>query len=309
MSYEFETRPLSDVLGVEVIGLDLARPLPEKTARDLYSLWLDQGVLLFRDADIDADALVGLARVFGTPQPHPITAIRVEGRPEVSWLSNKNKELTPVYYKAGKALNYVIPWHTDLMYEEVPARGNVLRALVVPAEGGQTGFIDISKTYEALPEDVKRRIEGMEILFTFRTSPCEAKFDRDEELVPPSSETMAVHQTLFPDFPMKAHPLVLEHPETGRKALNVSPFIAERIVGLEEQESFELLSYLIAHSTRECFAFWHDWRPHDILIGDNLRTMHAVRGVPPHFDRLLQRVALQGIVRTGRVYTDERTAA
>ncbi len=295
----FETRELSDKLGLEVLGLDPGG-IDDQQQQLLRDMFWKAGALLFRNLQITPEVLHALSSVFGGAQLYPIPSVRIEGLPEVGVLATNQADLTPVYLKAGKPLKYVIPWHADCMFYETPTAGNMLYALQVPEEGGQTGLIDTCKTYAALTEDIKRRIEGLEIICRFRTTPYLMKFGRDPDLKPPLDQDIAAHEEYFPEFTDKVHPLVLKHPITGSKCLNINPFVAEGLLGIDKPEGDQLLEQLISHSTTEQFSYFHDWQAGDLLVFDNYRMLHSVKGVPPQYERLLHSVVLRGDVKTGR---------
>jgi len=296
----FQTRAFSDKLGLEVLGLERPEEIGEEQKRFLHDLFLEAGALLFRGLDITPQALNALSEVFGTAQHYPIPSVRIDGLPEVGVLATNKADLTPTYLQGGRELKYVIPWHADCMFYETPSAGNMLYALQVPEEGGQTGLIDTCQTYAALSDEMKQKIEELEIVCRFRTSPFFMKFGRDRDLQPPSRQTLTAHGEYFPEFTDKVHPVVLEHPLTGRRCLNVNPFVAEGLLGIEKSEGDRLLEELIAYSTTDRFAYFHDWQPGDLLVFDNYRMLHSVKGVPPEYERLLHSVVLQGEARTGR---------
>jgi taurine dioxygenase len=120
---------------------------------------------------------------------------------------------------------------------------------------------------------------------------------------------LTAHEEYFPEFTDKVHPVVLEHPLTGRKCLNINPFVAEGLLGIEKGEGDLLLEELIAHSTRDRFAYFHEWRAGDLLVFDNYRMLHSVKGVPPQYERLLHSVVLEGGARTGRELASTRPSA
>ena len=295
-----ETHRFSDKLGLEVRGLERPEDIDEGGRRFLRELFLEAGALLFRDLQLTPEVLASLSGVFGKAQLYPIPSVRIDGLPEVGVLATNQSDLTPTYVQRGRELKYVIPWHADCMFYETPSAGNMLYALEVPEEGGQTGLIDTCRTYEALSDDMKSRVQGLEIVCRFRTSPFFMKFGRDPDLRPPSRQTLDAHEDYFPEFSDKVHPVVLEHPVTGRRCLNVNPFVAEGLLGIEQGEGDRLLEELIAHSTSDRFAYFHEWRPGDLLVFDNYRMLHSVKGVPPRYERLLHSVVLEGDARTGR---------
>ncbi|MDB3855912.1 TauD/TfdA family dioxygenase [Halieaceae bacterium] len=295
----FEIRKLSDKLGLEVLGLD-AGAIDSGQQLFLRDLFWKTGALLFKNLHITPQQMHGLSDIFGGAQLYPIPSVRIEGLPEVGVLATNHADLTPVYLKAGQPLKYVIPWHADCMFYETPTAGNMLYALQVPEEGGQTGLIDTVRTYQMLSEDMKKSIDDLEIICRFRTTPYLMKFGRDLDLQPPTDQNLADHEEYFPEFTDKVHPLVLKHPITGHKCLNVNPFVAEGLVGIDKEEGDMLLEQLISHSTTDQFSYFHDWQAGDLLVFDNYRMLHSVKGVPPQYERLLHSVVLRGDVKTGR---------
>ena len=163
---------------------------------------------------------------------HPIENIRVEGYPELIWLSNrKSDETAPVYHYDGVATVGRIPWHSDLVYTTTPNRGALLRMLEMPYSGGQTGWIDTAAAYDALPETTKQRIEHLEARFSFIADPREMRFGRPN--VERHDETnLEKEKAFYPHFPDTLHPLVWRHPVSGRKALCVSPLHLREVVDL-----------------------------------------------------------------------------
>ena len=295
----FEIRKLSDKLGLEVLGLD-AGAIDSGQQQFLRDLFWKTGAVLFKNLHITPQQMHGLSDIFGGAQLYPIPSVRIEGLPEVGVLATNHADLTPVYLKAGQPLKYVIPWHADCMFYETPTAGNMLYALQVPEEGGQTGLIDTVRTYQTLSEDMKKSIDDLEIICRFRTTPYLMKFGRDLDLQPPTDQNLADHEEYFPEFTDKVHPLVLKHPITGHKCLNVNPFVAEGLVGIDKEEGDMLLEQLISHSTTDQFSYFHDWQAGDLLVFDNYRMLHSVKGVPPQYERLLHSVVLRGDVKTGR---------
>ena len=71
------------------------------------------------------------------------------------------------------------------------------------------------------------------------------------------------------------HPLVRQHAD-GRVSLYVSATYMERIVGLDEGESRELIGQLMKWATQDRFVYRHRWKPHDVLMWDNRWLIHVV---------------------------------
>lgn len=285
----FEVKPLTGTVGKEVIGLDLDQDLSDSVKQDLYDLWLDAGILLFRGMGSSSERQLKLSHCFGEHEVHPIEDIRVEGYPELIWLTNKGKRTAPIYYYDEVPTVGRIPWHTDMVYTTKPGRGALLRMLVKPAQAGETGWIDTAAAYDALPQATKEKIENLKALFQFITEPADMRFGR-----PANVRCASKGDMVFPEFADVAHPLVWTHPESGRKALNVSPLHLRNIIDMDEVEGDALLTQLVAHTQEPRFRYVHDWQVNDMVLWDNWRTQHSAFGHPPEMDRLVHRTTLIG---------------
>jgi alpha-ketoglutarate-dependent taurine dioxygenase len=292
----FDTKPLTDNVGVEVIGLNLDQPLTDAVKQDLYDLWLQAGIVLFRGMGTSPERQLELSRCFGQHEVHPIEDIRVDGYPELIWLANRGKRTAGVYYFDDVPLVSKIPWHTDMIYTTKPGRGALLRMLTMPAQGGETGWVDTAAAYDALPAATQQKLEGLEALFQFILEPNEMRFGRWDNVRKESQGDI-----VFPEFPDVAHPLVWTHPESGRKALNLSPLHLRKILDMDAQEGDALLTELVEHTLNPRFRYVHHWKVNDMMLWDNWRTMHSTSGHPPKTDRLVHRTTLAGDHEFGRL--------
>ena len=154
-------------------------------------------------------------------------------------------------------------WHTDDSYFAMPAKATLLHGIEIPSRGGSTWFCNMHSVYEALPETLRKRIDGMRAIHGYDTPRARNR---------PSARTPQE----IAETPDVEHPLVRTHPETGRKALYLNPNRLDRIVGLERAESDALLDELAAEARKPQHHFGHVWQAGDIVIWDNRATMHRV---------------------------------
>ena len=292
----FQTKPLDAEVGIEILGLDLDRPIDEPTRRALYDTWLEHGILLFRGMGTTVERHLALSRCFGELEVHPVESVRLPGTPEIISLKSTGETEPIVHYIDGEAVAGAIPWHSDLIYTPVPCRGALLRMVHKPAVGGQTGWIDTAAAYEALPEALKARVEGLEARFDFIADICDMRFGR-----PPKLEHGSMGNVEYPELPAVAHPLVWRHPESGRQAIMTSPVHLRSVVGMEATEGDALLEELVAHITDGRFTYIHEWEQDDMVLWDNWRTMHTALGTPPECQREVQRTSIKGEYQTGRL--------
>uniref|UniRef100_UPI003BA9E6DE TauD/TfdA dioxygenase family protein n=1 Tax=Stappia sp. TaxID=1870903 RepID=UPI003BA9E6DE len=262
-----ELVPLAERIGTEVRGIDVTRPIPDAVFERIYKAWLDSTILLIREQEMTPDQHVDFTRRFGEVVSYTRREFAEGGRPEILVLSNRTEEGRPV----GSPVSGRV-WHTDGHYLPAPPAGSMLHAIEVPPEGGDTLFANMFAAWEALPARVKERIEGREVVISrVRSRPYNYP-DR-----PPPTEAQRAE---WRDQPQ---PMVLAHPETGRKALYVGGSVPWHVVGMDEAESAPLVTFLQEFSVLPRFTYRHRWRAGDIILWDNRSAMH--RATPYDMDR------------------------
>ncbi|UUX97696.1 TauD/TfdA dioxygenase family protein [Aquabacterium sp. J223] len=279
----FHIRPLPGSFAAEVVGLDLSRPLSDADFQRLHAAHLQHHVLVFRDLRITPQQQIAFSRRFGPLQIHVLRQFQLPGHPEILVVSNIVENGQPI--GLGDAGHY---WHSDLSYKDKPSLGSMLHAQELPSEGGDTLFADQHAAYDALPDDLKQRLQGLRAEHSYL-----AKY---EELRARSPWRPRLTQAQIDEVPPAVQPVVRTHPETGRKALFVSEHFTTRIVGLPDDQSQALLQRLFAHSTRPEFVYRHQWQPHDMVFWDNRSVLHLAAGCPDHLRRRLNRTTIEGDV-------------
>lgn len=274
---------LGDVLGAEVIGLDLSRPLVAEDFARIHRAHLEHHVLVFRDQQITPAQQVDFSRRFGPLQIHVLSQFALAGHPEILIISNIKEHGQPI--GLGDAGHF---WHSDLSYVEKPSLGSMLHAQELPAEGGDTLFANQHLAWDRLPEHLKTAVQGLRAEHTYLA--------RYEELRARNPWRPALTQEQIDKVRPVVHPVVRTHPENGRKALFVSEHFTTRIVGLPEDESRDLLGQLFAHSTQPSLQYRHAWQPGDIVFWDNRSVTHLAAGTPEHLRRKLYRTTIEGSV-------------
>lgn len=270
-----EFRRMGPQIGVEVTGVDV-KALDAAGFEAIYQAWLDYNVLVVRDQDLAIGDFLSYSRRFGPVVPHPSKSTRHPAVPEITMLgTNKfdaDGNLIDAIYRRGAE-----GWHTDGAYNQQPFKATQLYALAVPSCGGDTRFASGYSAYEALPDRLKQRLEGVKGAFTYggrrRGSPLLDKEDQDWK----------------PVF----HPIIRVHPETGRKSLYFDPGKIVEIVGCESEESDALVPELKAYMIQPDAEYRHKWRKGDIVIWDNRCSYHKAAGdYPPEEDRIHWRVSI-----------------
>lgn len=253
-------RRLSFSVGAEVLGVDLASSVDDRTFAEIRRAFVDHGVLLFRGARIDRERHIAFSRRFGELDRHEsVPRDRDPEHPEILLVTNRP---TPGGGVPPSAYTGQL-WHSDMSFTLAPAMGSLLRGVVVPPVGGDTMFANMVAAYEALSPGMRRMLEPLEAVH----APERKNADR-------SPEWEAENRLINPPV---AQPVVRVHPETGRKALYIGEKV-KRFLGMSEAESRPLLGFLIAHATQPRFTYRHAWRQDDLLLWDNRSTMHVALG-------------------------------
>jgi taurine dioxygenase len=275
--------PTGGGLGAEVRGVDL-RHLAEREFAVIRRAWLDNSVLLFRGQQLDDPELIAFARRFGELDLAPIqeTGRRfVDGLPELYIVSNVLKDGEPIGSLGyGEAV-----WHTDMSYLPDPPMASMLYALEIPSSGGNTEFVNMYSVYDALPSELKLRLEGLRI-----------KHDGTY------NSGGYVRQGVVPtDDPRKApgafHPLVCRHPETGRRMLYLGRRRNAYIEGFDLGASEALLDTLWSYADRGEFTWHNVWKVGDLVLWDNRCTMHRRDPFDAAERRILHRTQIKGQAR------------
>jgi len=278
-----EVHRLGRQIGVEVRGVDV-RTLDDATFAKIYQAWLNYNVLVVPDQTLTIQQFLAYSRRFGRIEPHPSKSTRHPEIPEITLLgTNKfdaeGKLITAIYRRGAEG------WHTDGAYDAEPFKATQLYALAIPSTGGDTFFSNMYAAYDALPERLQRRLQGVNGAFTYggrrKSHALLNEEDRDRA----------------PVF----HPIIRTHNETGRKALYFDPGKILFIEGAEPAESDELIDELTGYMIRPDAEYRHKWRVGDIVIWDNRCSVHKAAGdYPPEQDRIHWRVSIKDYAREAR---------
>jgi taurine dioxygenase len=298
-------------VGAEVIGFEAGREQDPRVRAALYRAWLEHGILLFRNVN-SIERHLELSRCFGDLEIHPFPAVRSELHPLLIEIGGRKRARACVFDGDQIRINR-IGWHRDTAYTPDICKGAMLRMVEVPQHEGETMFADTAKAYDDLPADVKARLEDLEYKGTLRLDPvaqtrpgafwttARPASDLEDPDGPPADAFSSEGQA---NYPSVVHPVVLAHPESGRKCLFISPTYVDHFLGMEPAESEELHRYLVAHLVNPRYVYQHRWAPDEAIVWDNRRFLHAARGNRLGEPRWGLRTTLAGAWRTGR-YFDE----
>jgi taurine dioxygenase len=302
MSFEVAPLPGQDEFGAVVTGLSPDSLSDPRVRKALYDLWIDKGVVVFRDMD-GIDTQLRLSEVFGEPEEHPLLRgvdVPREHKLIIDFEYNARTGEGEVYEVDGEVRGGWLPWHSDLVYVSEINHGGILRPVVLPERGGETGYIDQIAVYESLPAELKQQIEGLNVLYKFHVNSAETKFgQRPDRMVRMSDKALAAtsHASVRA---RSIHPMVYTQEQTGRKVLNVSPWFADAIEGMETEDGDRLLGEVIDYCIRPERAYFHQWKMGDMVLWDNWRMLHHARGTPEGMHRHMSRTTIAGDYGLGR---------
>jgi len=283
-----------------VRGLTREHLRDQENCERLRNLWIDKGVLLFRDGDGSRDMQCELSAVFGELKEFPFVESRSEDHPQLVKIKYYPEDGS-CYEVNGEQIGGWIPWHTDMIYLDQINRGGILRPVQLPSSGGQTGFSDQIAAYDRLPQHLRDRIEGLHVVYTADLNYGNAKFagQQSVKFLRGANSFMKIMERMY-QYPRVLHPLVYTQVETGRKVLNFSPGFADGIYEMGGPKGEALLAELLEYCIDPATTYFHDWQEDDLLLWDNWRVLHCAAGVPPQETRVMERTNISGDYALGR---------
>ena len=257
--------PVTPSFAAEIGDVDLSKEIAPPDVAAVKDAFATYAVLIFPDQHLSQDQHLDFAKHFG-PLETTIALYRKDQplrlRQEFADVSNLNHE-NEVWGKESRQRMFQLGnrlWHTDSSFKRLPARASLLYARSIPAIGGHTEFADERAAYDALADDMKRRLDTLVAEHSIFNSRARLGFtefsDEERQGLPPVPQVVV--RTL---------------PESGRKSLYLASH-AGRILGMPEQDGRALIDALVAHATQRQFVYTHRWRVHDLVIWDNRCTMH-----------------------------------
>jgi taurine dioxygenase len=268
-------QPLSGAVGAEITGVDLGEA-GHNTIAEIRKIWLDRGVIFFRDQDLPPAKFLAVAKQFGEVVEYPFVK-GLDGFPEI----------IPVVKLEHETKNFGGIWHTDTAYLEKPPMATMLVARETPPFGGDTLFANSYLAYETLSDGMKRMLDGL--IGVNKSAKADVTRTR-EDRIKDSGKTAAKKEYV------SEHPVVRTHPETGRKALYVNVGHTAHFKDMTEEESAPLLNYLFQHQTRPEFTCRFSWRPGSVAFWDNRCVLHNPVNDYHGYRRVMHRVTLAGDV-------------
>jgi taurine dioxygenase len=264
----FEALPLSPYIGAEIHGVDLREDLSDAAIAEIRQLLLDHRVIFFRDQDITAEQHIAFAKRFGPLEIHPATP-KDQENPEILRIKHGAK--------SRGSENF---WHSDVTWRAEPSLGSILRAIEVPAVGGDTLFSSMDAAYDALSPAMQEWVCTLTAVHDIsRVFAAKLKTSREE---------------LLAQYPLQEHPVVRTHPETGRRSLYVNTAFTSHIKGLSHKESDWLLQHLYAQAAIVEHQCRFRWQANSIAFWDNRACQHYAASDYFPVVRIMERVTIAG---------------
>ncbi|ANB71763.1 hypothetical protein AYM40_04775 [Paraburkholderia phytofirmans OLGA172] len=284
--------PILPRFGAEISGVDISAPLDATVQAELLRAASTWGVCVFRQTNLDNDAHIAFSRIFGQLELAPIRPDKPPrfGRRELIDVGNLDDEGNikhdprDLMFNRGNQL-----WHTDASFVPTRSSYSLLLAHEVPASGGETWFADTRSAYEDLPSNMKDRIDGLQAVHSIWWSRRLAGYNISDDEIDNGGSAL--------------QPLVLPHP-SGRNALYLASHIRE-IVGMSREDGQALVRELIEWTSQPQYLFSVDWKAGDLVLWDNLASMH--RG-GEYDDRRSRRDMRRTTIRDASVISDAKDA-
>ncbi|HZB90482.1 MAG TPA: TauD/TfdA family dioxygenase [Stellaceae bacterium] len=248
MTYQtISVRKLTPVIGAEIAGVDLSKPLGNQTFQEIHDALIDNLVIFFRNQIVTPEQHKDFGRRFGELHVHPA----VPGLEE-------HPEIFPIHADANTKRINGEDWHSDVSCDAEPPMGSILQLHVVPQCGGDTLFSNMYAAYDALSDGMKRFLAGLTAEHSGEAV-YRGRYGYDDR-----------NKT----YPVSVHPVVRTHPVSGRDLLFVNSTFTTRIMELSRKESDAVLQFLFRHIETPEFQCRFTWQPNSIAFWDNRCAQH-----------------------------------
>ena len=272
-----EVNPLGGALGAEISGIDLNEVISDEQLTEVRQVFGQYAVIFFRNQNLTPENEIRFAKRWGEINTNRFFS-SVEGYPQIAL----------VVKEPDQQNNIGGSWHTDHSYDIAPALGSMLFAHEVPISGGDTVFASMYKAYETLSDGLKSTLSNLRARHSSEHvfGAARAANGNDDTVGRIKNPEAATQEAI--------HPVVINHPETGRRSLYVNPGFTLGFEGWSDEESKPLLEYLYAHAARPEFTCRFQWKAGSIAFWDNRATWHlAVNDYQGH-RRMMHRITIEG---------------
>ncbi len=270
--------PSGQACGATVTGVDLTAPLDDAAVAAIRAAWLEHHVLSFPDQAMSDDDLERFTLYFGPFGEDPFIA-PIPGREHIIAVERAADETAPLFADV---------WHTDWSFQKTPPAGTCLLGITIPPTGGDTLFSDQHKVFEALPADLRDRLEGQMAIHSARRGYGKDGLYGEGDAPDRSMRILSSDDALATQL----HPILRKHPETGQLGVFGCFGYIIGIEGLDEEAANALLIELYAWQDREDFQYRHRWTPNNLVMWDNRSVLHKSTGGYDGHARCLHRTTI-----------------
>ncbi len=267
-------RKISGTLGAELSGVDLSANLSDEVIAQIRAALVEHQVIFFRDQTLTPAQQVDFGKRFGPLNIHPYVAGMAD-HPEVMEIIKEPADKT----------NFGGGWHSDTSFLERPAIGSILYAIEIPEWGGDTLFASQAAAYDALTPGMRATLETLNAVHSAGREYSASGHSAQKR----GSMSVIEAEGAVGEY---VHPVVLTHPENGRKALYVNPAFTMRFEGWSARESKPLLDFLFDHCRQEARTCRFAWTPGSVAFWDNRSVWHYALNDYPGQRRHMRRVTV-----------------
>jgi taurine dioxygenase len=273
--------PISPAGGAVLTGIDLRTELSPQNAEMIRHSFLEFGVIVFRGQELEAEDQIRFCDAMGgtATRGKPADQRKDDADNAYDGAVHVVTNLTEDGKPLGSFGDGEVWFHHDGSFKEIPYAATVLYGMAVTSTGGETVFANMYMAYDRLSHSTKRKIKGLNGLNIYDYAST-GRVDLERDI-------SSINHWI--------HPLVIRHPDTGRKALYISPLITARVEGLPAAESDALLEELFSYKEDKDITFEHKWEAGDLVMMDNRSITHARKDFPSGEPRMLRRTMVEGV--------------
>jgi len=302
-------KPLQEDLpfGARITGVTREALQDEAVRRQINQVFEERGMIVFEAVEQTGKMQVMISEVFGPLKDHPVKSVeRVDQEKMPGVITIRTGPEAGIVEIGGKPLVTWQPWHFDHSYNNELNRAGVLRAETIAPEGGLTAFADGIQIYRDMAPEIRRKIEGKELIYTLDLRYSQQRFGLPKTFREIKGKGEALAETAK-SWSRSIHPAVWTR-KTGEKVLHMSPYGWRGVVGMEQAEADALVSEVWDEVERVVRPYYHQWKSTDMLVWDNWRTLHQACGCDPKYDRVMHRTTIKGDYGLGRWETEPKPA-
>ena len=270
--------PTDTQYGAYISGVDFSSKIDSHLITEIKELWNKYQVLIFVDQHLTVNDLEKFVLYFGEHCRDPFID-PINGSNYVAEVLRESNESTEIFAEG---------WHSDWFHMKEPPKGTALYAKEIPPHGGDTLFSDLYKAYDTLHDDLKQILKNHQGINSARRGYApDARYGM--------SDVGRSMKLRYSDeaYEIQHHPLVLEHPETGKKVINCNRGYTIGIEGLDKDKSYKILAEIFNHQKNPKFIYTHRWANNQLVLWDNRCTLHRATGGYDGHRRSLYRITIK----------------